>query len=481
MVENTLKDQTRLAVYWDFFNKFSTQGFTFLFSIILARLLSPNEFGIIALPLIFLAISQCFIDSGFSAALIRKPQLTEEDLNTAFYFNVVIGAVFYVILFLASPYIADYYEVPILNDLLKISALATIFSPLQSVHLAIFSRNLDYKTPAIISFTCCIFTGIVGVILAYYGYGVWALVFQGVAGHVLRLTMIWMMSSWRPRLLWSWISFRHLFGFGSKIMASGLIDVLYDNIFPAIIGKAYSMNDLGLYNRSISYAKLPYSQINGMLDGISYPVLSKFQHDEEKLRQAFLRVLRLNIFVLCPVMLCLSALAYPIIVLMLTDKWVACVPLFKVLCFPIIFWPIQTLSFSLLKVKARSDLMLLLNVGIKVLGLVVLFFVMPYGIEYVGYAFVIHIAFAIPWILYYVGKVTNISAFSILKVIYPSLLLGVAMYLLMELVISLIATLILKLIVGLLFGALFYILVSISMKFPEICDVKYMLNIGSSR
>ena len=477
---SSIKKQTRTAVYWDTFNKFSTQGLTILFSVILARLLSPNEFGIIALPLVFLAISQCLVDSGFSAALIRKPELSENDLNTAFCFNVLIGIVCYLTLFFASPYIAEFYGVPILSKLLKVTALATIFTPLQSVHLAILSRQLNYRIPAIISFVSCVLTGIVGIVLAYSGYGVWALVIQGVAGQILRLLMVWTMTSWRPRFIWSWDSFRYLFGFGSKVLSSGLIDVLYDNIYPVVIGKIYSMNDLGLYNRSIGYAKLPFSQINGMLDSISFPVLSKIQDDDDRMKTTFLRFLRLNIFILCPVMLSMSALAYPLIVLLITDKWISCIPLFKVLCFPIVLWPIQTLCFTLLKVKSRSDLMLILNIGIKVLGIIVLFFVVPYGIKYIGYAFVIHAVLSIPWILYYVDRVTNVSAISIIKVILPSLLLGITMFFLEELTMLLVTSLSAKLTLGALVGIAYYLLMAYVLKFPELKDVTYMLKINRS-
>lgn len=476
MTDTSIKKQTKIAIYWDSFNKFSTQGLSFLFSIILARLLSPGEFGIIALPLVFLAISQCFVDSGFSAALIRKPEISENDLNTAFYFNISVGIIFYIILFGASPLIADFYNEPILSPLLKVSALSTIFTPLQSVHYAILSRNLNYKTPAIISFVSNIVTGVVGIALAYLGYGVWALVFQGVSGNIVRLVMIWNLSKWRPSLIWSKDSFNYLFGFGGKMLASGLLDTIHDNIYPIVIGKFYSARDLGLYNRSQGYAQLPFKQINGIMDGISFPVLSKIQEDEPQLAAVFCRFLKLNLFVMCPVMLGLSALAYPLIILMITEKWVECVPLLQLMCFAIILWPIQVLNFTMLKVKGRSDLLLRLNIGIKLLGFVVMIFTVPNGILAIGYGSIVHALLAVIWITYYTGKVSSVSMKQQIKSIIPILVLGVSMYFIILVTISFIYSSLLKLIVGITVGAFFYIVMAFLFKFPELHDIKYMIN-----
>ena len=472
-----IKRKARTAIYWDFFNKFSTQGLSFLFGIILARILSPSDYGIIALPLVFFAISQCFIDCGFSAALIRKPELKEEDLNTAFYFNIVVGLICYLLLVLSSPLIAEFYHVPILSDLLIITALSTIFTPLLSVHYAIFSRNLNYKTPALVSFVTCVISGASGVFLAYTGYGVWALAIQGVIGNIVSLIMIWNLSKWRPSLQWSKESFRYLFGFGSKMLTSGLIDAVHDNIYPIVIGKFYSPRDLGLYNRSQGYAQLPFKQINGILDGISFPVLSKLQGDEEQLSMAFIRFLKLAIFILCPIMLGLSALAYPLVILMITEKWAECVPLLQVLCFAIILWPIQTLNFSLLKVKGKTDLLLKLNIGIKILGFIVMCFTVPNGIMAIGYGSIVHALLAFLWITYYTGKVSSASMKIQIKSILPILFIGGCMYLLIYIVTILIDSMILKLIIGSLAGASFYLFVAYILRFPELKDVKYMIHL----
>ena len=427
--------------------------------------------------MVFLAVAQCFVNSGFSAALIRKPQITDSDLSTAFIFNVLVGFVCYFILFLSSPYIADFYNEPILCDLLKITALSTILVPLQSVQYALLNRKLDYKTPAIIAFWGNLITGLVGIYLAYNGYGVWALVLQGLAGNLFSLFVVWLVIRWRPKFVWSWNSFHYLFGFGSKILASGVIDALHDNIYPIVIGKCYSAKDLGLYNRALGYAKLPFTQINGMLDSISYPVLSKFQGDQSQLSAIFLRFLRINIFILCPIMLGLASLAYPLIIVMITDKWSKCVPFLQILCLPVIFWPIQTLNFTVLKVLGRSDILLKLNIGIKLLGVVIMCFTVPFGIIAMCYGSIVHAILGLSWAMYYTGRLTKVGFICQIREMLPSVLLGVTMFVVIQISIAFIESLILQLIVGSVIGFSCYMLLAVCFKRPEIKDIMYLINL----
>lgn len=238
-MSDNLKTKTRKGLVWSVIERFATQGVQFLFGIILARLLSPEDYGTIAMPLVFLAIAQCFIDSGFSTALIRKPELTEEDLSTAFYFNIGVGVVCYLALFLTSPLIADFYNTPILSDLLKVTALATLFNPLCAVQQALLTRKIDFKTQAVVSLSGAIVSGIVGLTMAYSGFGVWSLVCQQVGGYIIRTILLWGFSKWKPKRVWSWESFHYLWGFGSKLLGSGLLDTIYKNIYPIVIGKFF--------------------------------------------------------------------------------------------------------------------------------------------------------------------------------------------------------------------------------------------------
>ena len=419
MEEGNIRYQAKRAVFWSTFRSISNQVMQFAIGIVLARILSPSDYGIIALPTIFLAIAQCFIDSGFSSALIRKPEVSEEDLSTAFYFNICVGIFFYVVLFICSPLIADFYNVPLLKDILRVTALSTLFGPLQSVHFAQFSRKMDFKTPAKISLSCKFTTGIVGIFLAFKGFGVWALVFQGVAGSLLSLVMVWTLSSWRPRARWSNESFRYLFGFGSKLLTSSILDILYNNIIPVFLGKFNSTKDLGIYNRGFGYASLPQNQLMGMLGPIFFPMFSKLQNNEKELDAYFRKVLRLLIFILAPCELLLAALARPIIIVMITEKWEDCIIVMQLLCIAVVLWPIQSLNMALFSAKGRSDLVLKANIGVKVLGVITVLGSLPFGLVALCATSIFRSVTNIAWVAYYAGKFTNFGVLRQFKEIMP--------------------------------------------------------------
>lgn len=474
--QQNLKRQAKLAVYWSFFNNFSTQIFQFFIGLILARLLSPSDYGILAMPMVFLAVANCFIYSGFGAALIRKPDLKEEDISTAFYFNIIVGIFFYILLYFASPLIADFYNVPILTKTLRVTSLSMILGPLQSVHYSLFSRNLQFNITAKISIASSIITGLVGVSMAYMGFGIWALVFQGVAGHLLSVCLVWYFSSWRPRTGWSNDSFRYLFGFGSKMLVSGIMDTLYDNIIPIFVGKFYSPTDLGIFNRGKNYAVLPQSQISGMLNRVSFPVLSKLQEDERRLYEYFRKMIRLVIFVLSPIELLIAALARPLILVMITDKWEASIIVLQLMCFAVMLWPIQSLNMALFKVKGRSDLVLKANVVIKCMLLVVMAATLPFGIKAICIGSIIRAILAITWISYYAGKFSAFGIKEQFKQIIPSIALSLTMFFLVSFVISLFDSLYLQLIIGSTIGVLYYLGLSYRLKFSELNELAYLLH-----
>ena len=240
-----LKQQTKKGLYWQFLNQFSNYGIQFIIGIFMARLLSPEDYGITALPAVFMAVASIFISGGFGDALIRKKDLTEEDLSTMFYYNLLVGCFFYVLLFIASPWIADFYNTPVLEKLMRITALSFLWSPLGTPQYVILRRRLDFKTPTKIGIVCKILTGIIGIALAFTGFGLWALVISNMAGGIIGLLMNWYVVRWIPRTGWSKKSFRYLWGYGNRIMASYTLNTLYENITPVVIGKFYSTADLG--------------------------------------------------------------------------------------------------------------------------------------------------------------------------------------------------------------------------------------------
>lgn len=457
MSEN-LKVKTQKGLIWSFVDRFATQGVQFLFGIILARLLSPEDYGTIAMPLVFLAIAQCVIDSGFSTALVRKADLTDDDLSTAFYFNIGVGVISYTVLFLTSPFIADFYNTPILADLLKVTALATLFNPLCAVQQAILTRKIDFKTQAVVSLSGACVSGIVGLTMAYYGFGVWALVCQQVGGYVIRTILLWILGKWVPQRKWSWDSFRYLWGFGSKMLASGLLDTIYTNIYPIVIGKFFSANDLGNYTRAQQFATLPSSNVTGVLQRVTFPVLSRIQNEDERLARNYRKILKLSAFLIFPMMLMLSAIAEPLVRVILTDKWKGCIILLQIVCFSMMWYPIHAINLNLLTVKGRSDLFFRLEIFKKVCGVCVMCVTIPQGIIWMVSGGIVSSMIALVINTYYTGKLINVGYLRQMGDLLPIFSVSFFMWLVIHASLWLTSSIYIQLPLGIIVGLLVYII-----------------------
>lgn len=456
MSEN-LKVKTQKGLVWSFIERFATQGVQFLFGIILARLLSPEDYGTIAMPLVFLAIAQCIIDSGFSTALIRKPDLTEDDLSTAFYFNIGVGVVCYLLLFFSSPLIAEFYNTPILADLLKVTALATLFNPLCAVQQAILTRKIDFKTQAVVSLSGALVSGIAGLTMAYNGFGVWSLVCQQVGGYAIRTILLWVLGRWTPKRRWSWKSFHYLWGFGSKMLGSGLLDTIYTNIYPIVIGKFFSANDLGNYTRAQQFATLPSSNVTGVLQRVTFPVLSKIQNEDERLARNYRKILKLSAFLIFPMMLMLSAIADPLVRVILTDKWKGCIILLQIVCFSMMWYPIHAINLNLLTVKGRSDLFFRLEIFKKVCGVCVMCVTIPHGIIWMVSGGIVSSMIALVINTYYTGKLINVGYLRQMGDLLPIFGISFFMWLVIHVFLWLTSNIYIQLPLGIFAGLLVYI------------------------
>ena len=282
-MEENLKSKTKVGLYWSFFNQFAGYGMNFVIGIVMARLLSPSDYGITALPAVFTLVAQQLQDGGLSGALVRKPDMTDEDLSTAFYYSIVVGIFLYLALFIAAPWIADFYNTPVLVPLMRLTALGFLWGPLATPQTVILKRRLDFKTPTKIAIINRVLGAVIGIGLALMGYGLWALVISNVFGGIFYVLFNWLAVRWLPKTGWSKESFKYLWNYGNKMMASGLLDTLYNNIAPVFIGKYYSPAQLGVYNRAQGYAALPSSNITGVIANVSFPVLSKLHDDDEAL------------------------------------------------------------------------------------------------------------------------------------------------------------------------------------------------------
>lgn len=459
-MSQSLKNKTVHGVIWSSIERFSVQGIQFLLQILMARILSPQDYGTIAMLAIFVAISQSFIDSGFSNALIRKVDRTEKDYATVFYFNIVVGILFYFILFFASPFIADFYNTPILKPLTKVIALNLFFNSMCVVQQARLTIQLNFKTQAVVSLISVMISGVVGLWMAYSGFGVWALAVQSVLQAILRMILFWILAKWHPIEKFSKESFQEMFNYGSKLLASGLLDTIYKNVYTIIIGKVFSSALLGYYSRAEQFAQFPSSNLTGILQRVTFPVLSTIQNEENRLRNNYRKFLKLSAFIIFPLMVGLTAVSDPFIRLILTDKWAGIIPLLQVISIAYMWYPIHAINLNLLQVKGRSDLFLRLEILKKVNTTIMLLLTVPLGVMAICVGMIINSLIALIINTYYTGKLIDVGFFKQMQDLLPILLNCATMYAVINLMICYLSNDILKLVVGILSGIVWYVSVA---------------------
>lgn len=476
---SSLKDKTIKGVIWSAVDRFSAQGIQFVFSILIARLLVPEDYGVIAMLGIFLGVSNSFIDSGFGTALIRKINRTETDFSTVFYFNIVVAILFYLALFFAAPAIADFYNTPLLVPVTRIVSLTLPIGALSGIHSAKLSIAIDFKSRAKISVVSTILTGSVGLWMAYAGYGVWALVVQTVFSSVIRTIMLWVIVKWHPLLVFSLKSFKELFTFGSKLLASGLLDTIYNNIYPLVIGKFFSPAVLGVYGKAKALADYPSSNITSVLQSVTFPVLSSIQNEEDRLADSYKRFLKISAFVIFPLMTGLAAVADPFIRIILTDKWENTIYLLQIICFAMMWYPIHAINLNILQVKGRSDYFLKLEIIKKVQGVIILCITVPMGIVAMCYGQVISSLISLIWNTYYTKKLIGYGCWAQMRDLLPILIHSLVMCAFVLLIVNHMTTLWLKLIIGVLSGIIYYFAGAYIMRFPELDEILVILKIKS--
>ena len=379
-MSESLRKKTVKGVVWSSFERFSTAGVNFVIGLIIARLLSPKEYGIIAMLAIFMAISQSIIDSGFSNALVRKLDRSESDYSTSFYFNVVIGFLMYGVLYFSAPFIAQFYNTPELENVTKVVGITLVFGSFAIVQQAILTVRIDFKTQMKISLVSAILSGFIGIIMAFNNYGVWALVGQMVSVAFFRTVLLWVIVKWIPKSGFSKQSFNNLFGYGSKLLLAGILETIYRNLYTIIIGKFFQSSALGLYSRGEQIASYPSSNITGVIQRVTFPILSQIQNDQMQLKKAFTQIIRTTCFIVFPLMMFLIIVAKPLVLIILTEKWVGCVEIIQILSISFMWYPVHILNLNVLQIAGRSDLFLKIEFIKKIIGLVLLFATIPFGI-----------------------------------------------------------------------------------------------------
>ena len=467
-MSDSLKSKTVKGVVWSSIERFSTQGVQFLIMIIMARLLTPKDYGLIGMLAIFLAVAQSLIDSGFSQALIRKQDRTDVDNSTVFYFNIVVSSALYLILFIAAPFVADFYNQPELTSVMRVVCLGVILNSLAVVQRALLTVRIDFKTQAKASLSAAVISGCIGIVLAYCGFGVWSLVVQQLLNLSVNTLLLWIFSKWRPIAVFSWKSFHELFAFGSKMLASGLLDTLYRNIYPIVIGKLFSASSLGHYTRAHQFSEFPSSNVTGIIQRVTYPILCGIQDETERLEAVYRKFLKLSAFIIFPLMIGMSAVARPFIDIVLGKQWGFCGQLLQIICFAMMWYPIHAINLNLLQVKGRSDLFLRLEIIKKILGITVLCITAPFGLVVMCYGQIFNSIVALVINTYYTGKLINVGFIRQMKDLLPTILLSLTMFGAILLVNDFIEANIYRLVIGVLVGVIVYASGSYIFKFKEL-------------
>ena len=419
-----LKKKATHGLKWSAIERILTQGMQFVMMIVIARQLSPDDFGLVGMLAIFMAISQTFIDSGFSSALIRKGEPSELECSTAFYFNVVIGLVCYGLLFFASPYIAGFYNESILSDLTKVIGLNVVFSSLAVVQRAKLTIALDFKKQSIVSLLAVIISGSIGITMAYKGLGVWSLVTQTVSMNGLLAVLLWVFVGWKPEEKFCFITFKELFGFGSKLLASSLIDTVYRNIHQIIIGRQFSAAQLGYFTQAKQFSEMPAVNISTIIERVNFPLMSKVKDDNEQLQKSYNDTLKYISIFFFPLMGGLAVVSEQLVVVVLGEQWVNVASLLTILCFRYVLTPVHIINLNLLKVKGRSDLFLKLEVVKKIITTLILFITVPYGVEAMCFGIVVDSFIAFFINCHYTEKLIKLSVVKQLKVFAPAIFMS---------------------------------------------------------
>jgi teichuronic acid exporter len=415
------------SLFWKLMERGGTQGIQFIVQIILARLLLPEDYGIIALVVIFTSIAGVFVQSGLNTALIQKKDADQVDFSSVFYLSLLIAFLIYIILFFAAPFIASFYEEPRITSVFRVLSIILFFGAFNSIQNAVIARNLQFKKLFFSSTGAILISGTVGIYMAYTGFGVWALVGQQLTNQLFITLILWFTVKWRPQLLFSLVKVKGLFSFGWKLLMSALIDTVYRDLRSLIIGKMYNPAMLGFYNRGQQFPQLLITNINGSIQSVMLPVLSSQQDNRPRVKDIMRRAIVTSSFIIYPMMVGLAVTAEPLVKILLTDKWLPCVPFLQIFCASYALWPIHTANLQAINALGRSDIFLKLEIIKKMVGLSILGVTVFYGVYAIALGQVIGGIISTFINAYPNKKLLNYSYIEQWKDIMPSLLLSLVM------------------------------------------------------
>lgn len=471
----TLRNQVITGAIWTYGQQFGTQIVQFGVSIILARLIAPSDFGLIGMITIFIGLGTALFEGGLTNSLIRSTSLNDDDYSTVFIFNVLVSCLIYVIIFITAPFIADFYDQPVLSNLIRIYSISFIINSLSAVHNTLLIKELKFKKIAMIALPSLIVYSIIAILMAFQDYGVWSLVYSFLASSLVSTVSLWFFSGWKPKLRFSREKFKLHFGYGNKLMLSSVLDIIFTNLYQIVIGKMYNATLLGYYTRANTLMMMPVTNISTTLNKVAFPTFSQMQDDDERLKSAYKRIMLSVIFLVTPVLTLMMVLAKSLIIFLLTEKWLAIVPMFQILCLAGILYPLHIYNLLILQVKGKSNLFLYLEVVKKIITVIVLIISFYFGFYGLLWGQVILSVICLFINTHYAGKFLNYNVFQQLKDIFPLFLLSFIMAILLYvadkyLFISL--SNFWKLVFGTCLAGIFYISASVIFKLSSFHEIK---------
>lgn len=372
--------------FWRFAERCGAQLVTFIVSIVLARILAPEDYGQIALITVFTTIMQVFVDSGLGTALIQKKDADDLDFSSVFYFNFAVCLVLYGVMFVAAPFIAAFYDDATLTPLVRVISLTIVISGVKGIQQSYVSRNMLFKRFFFATLGGTIFSAFLGIGFAYVGFGVWAIVVQQLSNTTIDTLILWLTVKWRPKKMFSWQRLKGLLTFGWKLLASSLLNTVYNNLRSLIIGKLYSSADLAYYNQADKFPNVIVSNINSSIDSVLLPTMASAQDDHVRVKAMTRRAIKTSTYIMAPLMMGLAFCAEPVVRLVLTDKWLPCVPFLRIFCITYMFYPIHTANLNAINAMGRSDLFLRLEIIKKIMGMTILISTMWFGVTAMAYS-----------------------------------------------------------------------------------------------
>lgn len=425
MDNSQLKQKTISSMVWNAVQRFGTMAISFLGNLVLARLLLPSDFGTIGMLTIFISLSEVFIDGGFGSALIQKKNASQTDYSTIFFWNLLVAVILFLALFFSSPFVAEFYRMPILSDVLRATSLVLVINSFSVIQTNILIKNLNFSLMSIINLVSMAVGVAVAVVMAYMGFGVWSLVVKNLIAALITAVLLWLLTKWRPSFVFSWTSFRSLFGFGSLLLVSKLLNSLFENIQGLVIGRYFTAKDLGFYTQAKKLDQLPSSSMSQIVTRVTFPVFAKIADNRELLRSTFRKIIICTTYLFFPLEILLIAISHDLIVLLFTEKWVESIQYFRILCIYSMFIPLNTINTNTYLAIGNSKLYFWVQLIKKIIGIVLLVVGVRFGV--IGVTWSLAIAGFVWWVVAAVvnSRILNYGFLKQLKDVSAFLLMAV--------------------------------------------------------